>query len=199
MKSKRPIQDDVAQRAGVSRGTVSLVLNQIEGRASISQETRKRVWAAAKALGYSPNPVAQMLARGRNYIIGFFTFDDTFPYAPTDFYNPYLVGVEREAGAQGYNVLLFTRNQAKTPHPIYQDWLNSLLLADGVILTGNCPDSTVLRQLANQNYPLFCWERAISSIMSLIVSRAIMNQPATRRPTTFLNWITVILVSWLRI
>ena len=153
MKSKRPTQADVAQRAGVSRGTVSLVLNQTEGRVPISQETRERVLAAAKALGYSPNPVAQMLARGRNYIISFFTFDDAFPYAPADFYNPYLAGVEREAGAQGYNVLLFTRNQAKTSHQIYQDWLNSLLLADGVILTGTYPDSTVLRQLANEKYP----------------------------------------------
>jgi LacI family transcriptional regulator len=153
MKSKRPTQTDVAQHAGVSRGTVSLVLNNTEGRVPISQETRERVLAAAKALGYSPNPVAQMLARGRNYLIGFFTFDDAFPYTPADFYNPYLVGVEREAGAQGYNVLLFTRNQAKTPHQIHEDWLNSLFLADGVILTGNYPDSAVLRQLANENYP----------------------------------------------
>lgn len=153
MKSKRPTQTDVAQRAGVSRGTVSLVLNQTEGRVPISRETQERVLAAAKALGYSPNPVAQMLARGRNYIIGFFTFDDTFPYTTADFYNPYLVGVEREAGTQGYNVLLFTRNQVKTPREIYRDGMNSLLLADGVILIGNDPDSTILRQLANEDYP----------------------------------------------
>ena len=49
MKSKRPTQDDVAQRAGVSQGTVSLVLNQTEERISIRQETRERVLAAAKA------------------------------------------------------------------------------------------------------------------------------------------------------
>lgn len=151
---KRPTQADVAQRAGVSRGTVSLVLNQTEGRVPISQETRERVLAAAKALGYSPNPIAQMLARGRNYIIGFFTFDNAFPYTLADFYNPYLVGIEREAGAQGYNVLLFTRNEAKTPREIYQAVMNSLRLADGVILTGSYPDSTVLRQLAKENYPL---------------------------------------------
>ena len=153
MKSKRPTQADVAQQAGVSRGTVSLVLNDTTSRVPISQETRERVIAAAQALGYSPNPVAQMLARGRNDIIGFFTFDDTFPYTPTDFYNPYLVGIEREAGAQGYNVLLFTHNQSKTSHEIYQTMMNSLRLADGVILTGNIPDSAILRQLAKENYP----------------------------------------------
>jgi DNA-binding LacI/PurR family transcriptional regulator len=153
MKSKRPTQADVAQQAGVSRGTVSLVLNQTTSRVPISQETRKRVITAVQELGYLPNPVAQMLARGRNYIIGFFTFDDTFPYTSADFYNSYLIGVEREAGVQGYNVLLYTRTQTKTPHEIYHDGMNSLRLADGVILTGNYPDSTVLRRLAKENYP----------------------------------------------
>jgi DNA-binding LacI/PurR family transcriptional regulator len=51
----------------MARGTVSSVLNQAEGRAPTSQETEERVLAAAKALGHSPNPVAQMLAWGRNY------------------------------------------------------------------------------------------------------------------------------------
>ena len=153
MKAKRPTQVDVAQRAGVSRGTVSLVMNQTEGHIPISQETRERVLAAAHELGYEPNPVAQMLARGRNYIIGFFTFDEAFPYAISDFYNPYLVGVEQEAGIHGYNVLLFTRKHAEIPENIFDDGKNLLLLADGIILTGNYPDSTVLRQLAEKNYP----------------------------------------------
>lgn len=153
MKSKRPTQSDVAQRAEVSRGTVSLVLSQTEGRVPISQKTRERVLEAARALGYSPNPVAQMLARGRNRIIGFFTFDDAFPYTPTDFYNPYLVGVAREAGNQGYNILLFTHIQARAPREIYRDMINSLLLADAIIFTGNKPDATVLRQFANENHP----------------------------------------------
>jgi DNA-binding LacI/PurR family transcriptional regulator len=94
-----------------------------------------------------------MLARGRNDIIGFFTFDEAFPYTPADFYNPYLVGIEREAGAQGYNVLLFTHNQSKIPHEIYQNMMSSLRLAEGVILTGSVPDSAILRRLAKENYP----------------------------------------------
>jgi len=154
MKSgKRPTQADVARRAGVSRGTVSLVLNQTASRVPISQETRKRVLAAAQELGYSPNPVAQMLARGSNRIIGFFTFEDTFPYTPADFYYPYLIGIEREAGRQDYNVILFTRNQAGEPRKIYQDGMNSLRLADGVILAGNYPDPALLRRLSAENYP----------------------------------------------
>jgi len=152
MKSKRPTQADVAQQAGVSRGTVSLVLNNTEGPVPISQETRERVLAAAEALGYSPNPVAQMLARGSTGIIGIFPFEGTFPYTPADFYYPYLVGIEREAAIQDYNVLLFTRKQAETPYKIYQDGPNSLRLADGLILTGNYPDPTVLRWLLKEDY-----------------------------------------------
>ena len=100
MKPKRPTQADVAKHAGVSRGTVSFVLNQTEGLVPISQETRQRVLDAARALGYSPNPVAQMLARGNTQIIGIFPFEGTFPYTPSDFYYTYLVGIEQEAGNQ---------------------------------------------------------------------------------------------------
>jgi DNA-binding LacI/PurR family transcriptional regulator len=152
MKAKRPTQADVAQRAGVSRGTVSLVLNQTEGRVPISQETQERVMAAAQELGYLPNPMAQMLARGRTHIIGIFSFEGSFPYTPADFYYPYLVGIEREATIQNYNILLFTRKQAETPYK-FQNGINSLRLADGLILTGNYPDPATLRWLLQENYP----------------------------------------------
>ena len=80
MSSKRPTQKDVAKLAHVSRGTVSLVLNnQSGGRVPISEETQQRVLQAAKKLGYAPNPIAQMLARGANRIIGVFTYEPGLP------------------------------------------------------------------------------------------------------------------------
>jgi len=151
MKSKRPTQADVARQAGVSRSTVSLVLNQTESRVNISEETRKRVMAAAKVLGYSPNPVAQMLVRGSTHIIGVFPLEGAFPYTSADFYYPYLVGIEQEAAIQDYNILLFTR--AQKPETLFQDSSNSLRLADGLVLTGNYPDSKLLRWLQKEDYP----------------------------------------------
>lgn len=151
MKSKRPTQADVAREAGVSRSTVSFVLNQTESRVNISEETRKRVLAAAKVLGYSPNPVAQMLVRGRTHIIGVFPLEGAFPYTSADFYYPYLMGIEREAAVQDYNILLFTR--AQKPETLFQDSSNSLRLADGLILTGNYPDTKLLRWLQKEDYP----------------------------------------------
>lgn len=53
-------QEDVAQRAGVTRSVVSYVINN--GPRSVSEETRARVLAAIKELGYRPNKHAQMLS-----------------------------------------------------------------------------------------------------------------------------------------
>jgi len=147
-KHKRPTQQDVAKLAGVSRATVSLVLNKHPSKVPISQETRELVLAAAREIGYSPNPVAQMLARGSNHIIGFLSFDNFFVLAESDFYYRYLVGVQRSGLEQNYHILLFSPKDG-----VYQNGMNSLLLADGAILTGTYPDSNVLRRLAEEEYP----------------------------------------------
>src|SRR5690349_20792413 len=60
INSKVITQDDVAQRAGVSRSIVSYVINN--GPRKVSSETRDRVLAAIKELGYRPNKHAQMLS-----------------------------------------------------------------------------------------------------------------------------------------
>ncbi len=154
MKSKRPTQADVARRAGVSRGTVSLVLNQTEYRVPISPETRERVVAAAQELGYMPNPVAQMLVRGTTRILGFYSFEETFPYSSEDFYYPYLMGIEREATNQDYNVLLFTRKLAELTQNGYSDGMSSFRLADGSILVGNYPNPVIFEALLKEGVPL---------------------------------------------
>lgn len=60
---------DVAKLAGVSRTTVSFVLNNRQGMA-ISESTRQRVLEAAASLGYTPNAAAQKLARGSTETVG---------------------------------------------------------------------------------------------------------------------------------
>ncbi len=58
---------DVAQKAQVSRATVSFVLNENGVRnAHVSEETRAKVLQAAQELGYSMNTVAQALRRGHS-------------------------------------------------------------------------------------------------------------------------------------
>ncbi|MFU8771217.1 MAG: LacI family DNA-binding transcriptional regulator, partial [Anaerolineales bacterium] len=61
MTSKRITSKDVAIYAGVSRTTVSLVLNNVPG-VQIPSKTRLRVRQAAKELGYVPEAAARALA-----------------------------------------------------------------------------------------------------------------------------------------
>jgi len=51
----------VAEKVGLAPGTVSLVLNHAPGSESIPQRTKDRVFAAARALKYQPNPLARAL------------------------------------------------------------------------------------------------------------------------------------------
>ncbi|MBC7223527.1 MAG: LacI family DNA-binding transcriptional regulator, partial [Anaerolineae bacterium] len=59
---KKVTSEDVAREAGVSRTTVSFVLNNTPNT-NISEETRQRVLEAARNLGYRPDAAARALAR----------------------------------------------------------------------------------------------------------------------------------------
>src|SRR5580698_9416005 len=60
----------VAERVGLTPGTVSAVLNDSPSARSIPQETKKRIHAAAKELNYRPNFFARTLRNKRTYTIG---------------------------------------------------------------------------------------------------------------------------------
>lgn len=62
---------DIARAVGVSRATVSVVLNGTRSNIRVSDETRQRVLTAAAALNYSPHPAAQALRRRRSSEIAF--------------------------------------------------------------------------------------------------------------------------------
>jgi LacI family transcriptional regulator len=61
---------DVAAAAGVSISTVSVALNDVQG-SRVSPQTRERIRAVAKSLGYVPNRLARGLRRQRSGMVGF--------------------------------------------------------------------------------------------------------------------------------
>ena len=67
--ARRPTSRDVAAAAGVSRATVSYVLNGADERHRITAATRDRVLEVAERLGYEPNAVALALRAGRTEIV----------------------------------------------------------------------------------------------------------------------------------
>ncbi len=73
--------NQIAEAAGVSRATVSFVLNKRErANGSISPETRQRVLDIADDLGYRPNRTARALVTGRSNLIGLCVRDLGMPH-----------------------------------------------------------------------------------------------------------------------
>ena len=64
---RRPTINDIARLAGVSKKTVSRVIN---ASPFVRQDTRERIEAVIAELGYAPDPQARGLAYGRAFLIG---------------------------------------------------------------------------------------------------------------------------------
>lgn len=67
-RSRRPTLLDVATAAGVSKSTVSRVVN---GEGYVTEEKRSTITSVMERLGYSPNHIAQSLRTQRTYTVGF--------------------------------------------------------------------------------------------------------------------------------
>jgi LacI family transcriptional regulator len=74
--NKRPTLADVAERAGLSKTAVSLVLNNRPG-SRLSEDAVARIHEAARELNYRPNPAARSLRLGRTGTIGFISDEVT--------------------------------------------------------------------------------------------------------------------------
>ncbi|MFB7893588.1 LacI family DNA-binding transcriptional regulator [Microbacterium sp. NPDC056044] len=70
MTRKTPTMWQVAEHAGVSQATVSLVLNNVGG-SRVTDATRERVMDSVRALGYRTNAIAKSLRSGESGMIGF--------------------------------------------------------------------------------------------------------------------------------
>src|SRR5215208_1394789 len=89
----------VAERAGVGVGTVSRVLN---GSASVSEATRRRVLGVIDELGYEPNAAARALSTGRTRTLGVIA-----PFFTQPSVVERLRGVSRVVADAGYQLVLF--------------------------------------------------------------------------------------------
>ncbi|GAB4513528.1 MAG: LacI family DNA-binding transcriptional regulator [Anaerolineae bacterium] len=149
--ARRPTISDISRDAGVSKRTVSRVINNSP---LVSERTRQRVLASIRRLNYQPNIVARSLAGGRNRILGVFVYERSFPLEPPDFYYPFLMGIQAEAMAQDYNLLLYVRHHRPGATPtVYPDGSNVLQTADGSVILGAHTDREELKRLKQEGYP----------------------------------------------
>ncbi|GAA2166861.1 LacI family DNA-binding transcriptional regulator [Actinomadura napierensis] len=122
----RPTSKDVAQEAGVSQSTVSLVLGgKWSGR--VSPATARSVRVAAERLGYRPNPAARNLRLGTTRTVLLMV-----PTLSAPFFGPVYTGAARVAARHGLGVVVSTwpddaDGPAESPFPAPHEAIDGVL------------------------------------------------------------------------
>lgn len=140
--------EEVARLAGVSRATVSRVLN---GSAHISPEARARVHEAMMKLGYEPDIAAQSLVRQRSRMIVLNMSLSRLVETENYFYTYMLKCIEQEAIALGYDLLLPSHPRGKYP----DNYVRSLQMrrVAGTIMLGITPTDPRVQSLIEAGIP----------------------------------------------
>ena len=135
--------DDLAALTGVSRATVSRVING----GSVSVATRARVMAAMERTGYRPNVAARTLASGRSGVVGVVMHVDPHELFQDPYFSRLLQGMSDALSEQATGMMLWMGVRSK------QETLDQILgmgLVGGVIVTAyNLEDPLVDGLLAS--------------------------------------------------
>jgi LacI family transcriptional regulator len=143
---------DVAVAARVHPATASRALNP-ETRILVSEETARRVTAAAAKLGYRPNPVARSLRTRRSHTVGVLIPDLNNPLFP-----PIVRGLEDKLAAAGYVALLGNTDADASRERLIFDQMRARHV-DGFVLATATLHDRLLAELAAADLPVVLMNR----------------------------------------
>ena len=148
---------DIARKLTVSVSTVSRALNN---DTNIRLETRDRIIAAAKEMGYFKNPVAMNLKSGRTHTIGVIVPEMSTPYAAK-----VIDGIQNVCYKNNYKVII--ASSAENPERERENIEIMLqFMVDGIIAC-RCNDSMntdMFQKIKESGIPLVFYDRLSSSI-----------------------------------
>ncbi len=136
---------DVAKLANVDVSTVSRALNNTS---YVHPDTKEKVYAAAKELGYRPNVMARALRQGRGHVLGV-----VVPRLHLTIFSEILQGIEAQAQQQGYMTMVcVTEDDPK----VEKDRLSRLRSggADGIIIAATGRNGRILRDIQASGVPV---------------------------------------------
>lgn len=129
---------DVARLACADVSTVSRALNNTS---YVHPETKKRIYAAAKELGYHPNVMAQALRQGKRRTIGV-----VVPRLHLAIFSEILQGIEQQASELGYATLICsTGDDPKAERECLNRLRNGFV--DGIIIAATGRNNRLLRDI----------------------------------------------------
>ncbi len=132
MSSKTTIYD-IARYLKVSPATVSYVINGVD---KVSKETKEKVLAAIKELGYSKDTNAVYLSTGKSNLIALFLpFEDlSVAFSQNPFYGEFLGSIAKRIQRKGFDLLIEPLFEAKD----FAKWIKGKSLR-GIIMLGKFP------------------------------------------------------------
>lgn len=159
---------DVAEKAGVSKATVSLVLNSKPSPIKISETTRQIVLKAAKELNYSPNRLARAFSTSRSNVLGVVTAS-AYDLFKSDYSARVFKGIAQAAHNAHYNLMIFDdeiMTNADTTQS-YASLIRSRHVDGIIIIVPDKPNPAMAhraQELQEQGMPfLFLWRRPLEA------------------------------------
>lgn len=141
--------EDIARLAGVSRSTVSRVVNE---HPHVRGEVRERVWEVIQRTGYHPNAAARTLASQRSWMIGLVLPRSVSSFF-TDPFFPHLVqGIAHACNQHDYTLSLFLFGTKDDEDKIFPR-ISRRGLMDGIILQAGQLGDKLIDRLLSSNMP----------------------------------------------
>jgi LacI family transcriptional regulator len=140
--------EDIAKMSGVSRSTVSRVIN---GDPHVTEQTREKVQSILHSIEFQPNLAARSLAAGRTKVIGLVIPTGVLSLF-TDPYFPLVIqGVSAVCNARGYSVMLWLAEPEYERKTISQILYNGLI--DGVLVSSMLVNDPLIERLSESKRP----------------------------------------------
>ncbi|BDI32718.1 LacI family transcriptional regulator [Capsulimonas corticalis] len=160
-RKRPPTMQDVAERVGVSRITVSSVLNDRKPGIRVSEDTRRRILRAAEEMSYFPNEIANSLKRGATDTFGFLNVGGLL--SSEDEFTAKIIGGLVDGSVKENKDLLIHRSLSG------MDLRRSLLggKIDGLVLHAQ-GDAAVLDLLSKSHLPIVAIVDAIAQFPSIV-------------------------------
>lgn len=149
---------DVAQRAGVSKATVSFVLNNRQrADGTISEDTRQRVMEAANELGYRRNELARSVGAGKSRMIGFLACD--LAYEPVA---RMMAGALTEAQENGYTLKVLKMKELAIDDEAIQSCIELRLSGVMAVYQNEASVHHLYKEMSRYNVPVAVLDNTFS-------------------------------------
>ena len=140
--------EDIARLSGVSRSTVSRVINHDP---NVSETTRQRVQEILDQIGFQPNMAAKGLVSGKTNIIGVVIPTSVVKIFSDPYFPLLLQGISASCNALGYFVMLWLSEPEYERRMISQILHNGLI--EGVIIASVPIRDSIVNSLVDSHIP----------------------------------------------